>query len=155
MIGYIHTNINVIKATFLDENKQVYHSFNDKPAVYYKSGAMEWYNEGILHRDNDKPALVYKDKTKMWYHKGILTRINGPSIIWYGSKFLKTYCIDGKLINPYSKNRIIDYPIKDEDKMEYFNKEIFIIKNNIPYIFNEYVLNFDKHFYNKYKILLT
>lgn len=150
MIGIY--NQNVVRATYLDEFRLVYHSFEDKPAVYYKSDAKEWYREGILHRDNDLPALIYKDKTKIWYQNGEVSRVNGPAIVWYGNEKHKTYCYRGKLLNPY--NNKIEYPKTDEEKMGHLDSLIFIIKDKIPYIFNEYVREYDKKFYNKYKLLL-
>ena len=149
--AFYHSNI--LKATYLNEDNVVFHSHDDKPAVYYTSGAREWYKEGVLHRDNDLPALIYKDKTRIWYQNGEVSRINGPAIIWYNNKVLKTYCYKGKLLNPYKFN--IEYPEKEEEKLEYFNTIKFIIHDEIPYIFNEYVIKFDKKFYSKYKILLS
>ena len=145
-------SLNIVKATYSDELQQIYHSFNDKPAVYYVSGAREWYNKGILHRNNDKPAIIYEDKTKIWYQNGEVSRIKGPAILWYGNKKLKTYAYQGKVLNPYT--RLMDYPKTDEEKLEYFNTSKFILYRKVPYIFTEYVMTFDKKFYNKYLLIL-
>lgn len=144
---------NIVSATFTDDIKPVYHSYNDEPAVYYRSGAMEWYLKGVLHRENDKPALIYKDGTKIWYQNGEVSRYNGPAIIWYDNPKLKTYCIQGRMLNPF--NRTIKCPTTEEEKIGYFNKPLFIIKDEVPYIFNEYMIKFEKKIFDKYLILFN
>lgn len=47
-----------------------FHSYNDDPALIYKSGTKEWYYEGIRHRPNGLPAIDWSNGAKCWYEHG-------------------------------------------------------------------------------------
>jgi hypothetical protein len=55
------------------ENKYGWHSFDDKPAIIYKTnsksknqGSLWWYKNNERHRE-DGPAIIYSDGTQEWY----------------------------------------------------------------------------------------
>lgn len=56
--------------TFLDEDCNIFHSFDDQPAsVAY--GTKIWCFNGKLHRDGDKPAKISGNDHKTWFHHGV------------------------------------------------------------------------------------
>jgi hypothetical protein len=50
-------------------NEQGDYHRTDGPAVEYKNGTKEWFNNGKLHRE-DGPAIDY-NSIKQWYLNGI------------------------------------------------------------------------------------
>jgi len=59
----------------------------DQPAIVYKNGKKEWYQNGKLHRDGDKPAVIDADGTQRWYQNGELHRKLGLPVIFPGSNW--------------------------------------------------------------------
>ena len=51
----------------------------DGPAIVYKDGSTEWYQNDLMHR-TDGPAIERANGTKLWYQNGLLHRIDGPAI---------------------------------------------------------------------------
>jgi len=83
-------------------NKGKLHSFRDKPAIVYNSGAEHWYKEGKRHRDNG-PAVIWKNGLKKWYKEGQLYISDGSAIkgsngfkYWY--KKDKLHRLDGPAV---------------------------------------------------------
>ena len=64
------------------------------PAVKYKDGTKEWWQNGNLHR-LDGPAVEWNDGRKEWWVKGKRHRVDGPAIIWHNGT--KEWYINGKL----------------------------------------------------------
>ena len=60
---YINTECGFIYT----EKDKLYHSYDDKPAIIFKSGSQHWYKDGKLHRDNDLPAIIKHDGIAVWY----------------------------------------------------------------------------------------
>lgn len=56
------------------------HRTND-PAVEWKNGTKEWFENGVLHRE-DGPAREHDDGLTEWYANGLLHRLDGPAIEW-------------------------------------------------------------------------
>ena len=52
-----------------DENGE-WHSYNDLPAIVFKSGERHWYKHGIRHRDNDLPAIIWAGGAEQYYVNG-------------------------------------------------------------------------------------
>jgi hypothetical protein len=44
---------------------------NDKPAIVYANGDLEWWANGERHRDSE-PAVIYTNGVRKWYHEGEL-----------------------------------------------------------------------------------
>ena len=47
------------------------HSFNDKPAIIFKSGECHYYKNGKLHRDGDKPAITGASTPDRYFKNGV------------------------------------------------------------------------------------
>ena len=56
------------------------HSFDDKPAVIYANGQLEWYQHGKRHRDPG-PAVIC-DWYQAWYLNGLRHRVDAPAVIY-------------------------------------------------------------------------
>lgn len=57
-------------------------------------GTRIWYNKfGQVHRDSDRPAIIYRNGVMQWYQNGNLDRANGkPAAIWPGINLGKSSC---------------------------------------------------------------
>jgi len=42
----------------------------------YPTGSMSWYKNGDYHRDNNKPAIIYYNGDMEWHIDGELIRIS-------------------------------------------------------------------------------
>jgi len=60
--------------------KREYHRL-DGPAIIYKNGSEEWWENGKLHRLYG-PAIDYADGRKEWWENGKLHREDGPAILY-------------------------------------------------------------------------
>jgi hypothetical protein len=60
--------------------KREYHRL-DGPAIIYKNGSEEWYQDGNFHR-LDGPAVILSSGHKEWWENGKLHREDGPAIIY-------------------------------------------------------------------------
>jgi hypothetical protein len=60
--------------------KREYHRL-DGPAIIYKNGSEEWYQNGNFHR-LDGPAVILSSGHKEWWENGKLHREDGPAIIY-------------------------------------------------------------------------
>ena len=63
------------------------------PAIEYKDGGCEWYQNGLLHR-LDGPAVEYPSGLKVWYQNGQRHRLDGPAIEY--SDGYRAWYINGK-----------------------------------------------------------
>jgi hypothetical protein len=75
----------------------------DGPAVEYKDGSKEYWQNNQLHR-TDGPALEWKDGSKSWWKNGLRHREDGPAIEW--------------------NNGVKDHYLNDE----YYSKEVWEIE---------------------------
>ena len=74
------------------------HRDNDLPAIEYKDGSREWYQDGKLHRIGG-PAYEDIDGTKYWYYYNMPHRLDGPAIENKdGTKYWYKYGIEQKKI---------------------------------------------------------
>jgi len=55
--------------------KEKYHRLNG-PAIEWKNGDKEWWEEGKKHRE-DGPAIEWSNGSKFWYIEGKLHRTDG------------------------------------------------------------------------------
>ena len=52
---------------------------DDGPAVVWRDGDKEWYQNGLRHRDVD-PAVVWYNGDEEWYQNGLRHREVGPAV---------------------------------------------------------------------------
>jgi hypothetical protein len=65
------------------DNPPVLHRDYDLPAVVWRDGTLDWYQEGARHRDHDRPAITLADGSCFWYQHGIPHRGNDqPAVVW-------------------------------------------------------------------------
>ncbi len=72
-----------------DISSKILHSFDDEPAIVYRSGVCVWFFHGNVERDNDMPAVINSNGYKAWYKKNARHRdYNKPAIIYEnGAKY--------------------------------------------------------------------
>ena len=59
----------------------LYHSFDDKPAIFIPDYSWEWIKDGKWHREGDKPAVIEQGGDVLkYYNHDVLHRIGGPAI---------------------------------------------------------------------------
>jgi len=70
-----------------------YHNNDDKPAIIYANGEMEWWQHGKRHRIGG-PAIRNWECLE-WYENGKRHCANGPAIMWANGDM--EWWFDGKI----------------------------------------------------------
>lgn len=64
------------------DDDEMLHRGNDRPAVIDPDGSLEWLVHGEYHRDGDEPAVILADGTRWWFKNGLRHRDGDrPAII--------------------------------------------------------------------------
>ena len=74
------------------------------PAVVYKDGHVEWYQNGQLHRI-DGPAIISERGDKYWYQNNRIHRTDGPAIEWNDGD--KWWFINGERLSKAKFNQAV------------------------------------------------
>ena len=78
----------------------------DGPAVIFKDGTKNWYQNGLCHRI-DGPAIEWNSGRKEWYQNGLLHRVDGPAREFTNGD--KYWYYEGKFIDCKSQEEFERY----------------------------------------------
>ena len=76
--AFIKRTFNGITTMF--SYKDLFHNFDDLPAMICSDGTQKWYRHGLLHRDNG-PAVIAPREMKTGFWKRVY-RVQGPRLIF-------------------------------------------------------------------------